>query len=215
MQRPSLRPFVIPVLALAVAAAGCADDSSGVQTELYTVQLQALNTQVAGNVSASGEITVTGDQLTARIDASGMDDTLHPQHIHLVASCPTMADDANGDGYLDVIEGAPSYGLILVPLDDDLSSQAAGSSGFPTGSSFSWEETTSMSVLMADLQAADPDSGDPVVKLDAGESLDLAGRSVVIHGVADEDLPETVQGLGGLPGNVVLPIACGTIIKSD
>jgi hypothetical protein len=72
-----------------------------------------------------------------------------------------------------------------------------------------------MSALVADLRAADPDSGDPVVKLNAGESLDLTGRSVVIHGVADEDLPETVRGLAGLPGNVVLPIACGTIVKSD
>jgi hypothetical protein len=39
-----------------------------------------------------------------------MTTTLHPQHIA----------DVNHDGFLDVIEGIPDYGPILISLDNDL-----------------------------------------------------------------------------------------------
>ena len=47
---------------------------------------------------------------------------LHPQHIHGFESdkgnsfCPTPADDEDGDGLVDLLEGLPDYGPVQLSL---------------------------------------------------------------------------------------------------
>lgn len=88
----------------------------------YHARLQPLN-----NSGVTGEAVLVhgGHQLGVAIEAEGLTpNQVHPQHIHgkdhpEVAFCPTTeGDDANGDGFLSVIEGAPDYGPIKLNLTD-------------------------------------------------------------------------------------------------
>ena len=116
---------------------------------------------------------------------------------------------------MDVIEGVPFYGPILVPLDSDVAHQAGGEFPFVHnhGGALTYRETAPLNTLLGDLNAPDPNPGDAVVKLD-GQPLNLAGRHVVLHGVdASTPLPSTVASLPGLPAYLTLPVACGEISR--
>ena len=91
-----------------------------VQTKYYTAEFGELNNS---GVSGMAEISLFKNELTVTIHAEGMvPDRAHAQHIHGFSenngnsTCPTMADDTNGDGTLTLAEGVPSYGGVLLPL---------------------------------------------------------------------------------------------------
>lgn len=185
--------------------------------EMYRADLQPLNAHVGYRpVTGTATFQLVNGQFVALDHATGMQPgMIHPQHIHAAAQCPPPSADVNHDGFIDVIEGVPFYGAILVPLDSDLTNQAAGA--FPTvtnqGGALHYHETAPAAALLADLNAPDPDPTDAVVKLE-GAALDLAGRHVVLHGVAlDTPLPSSVASLGGLPPQLTLPVACGEISR--
>ncbi|WP_296622194.1 hypothetical protein, partial [Marivirga sp.] len=74
-------------------------------------------------VMGTAELWLDGDQLTVTIQASGLEpDMLHPQHIHgftannANATCPPMSADSDGDGLIELGEGLPFYGPVLLPL---------------------------------------------------------------------------------------------------
>jgi hypothetical protein len=104
------------VLALAPVA-GLA--GSAAAAERYTIDLDALNNT---GVSGTTTITVHGTTLTVDVDGDGfVPNAPHAQHIHGDITskdkmCPTMADDANGDGVLSTVEGLPKYGDIFYSL---------------------------------------------------------------------------------------------------
>ncbi|HET9799202.1 MAG TPA: hypothetical protein VFP90_14480 [Gemmatimonadaceae bacterium] len=158
--------------------------------------------------------TIRNGEITATVSALGIEGgMIHPQHIHTAASCPPASADVNQDGFVDVIEGVPFYGPILIPLDNDLASQASGTFPMATGleGRLSYQSSASFAALLADLNAPDPNTADAVVKLD-GAPLALETRHVVIHGVdANTPLPSTVASLPGVPAFLTLPIACGDI----
>jgi hypothetical protein len=129
-----------------------------------------------------------------------MTTTLHPQHIHAGPKCPDMSADVNHDGFLDVIEGIPDYGPILISLDNDLGNFEA-SLDFPVANAqgrYFYTEQASQSHLEMELK----------------EALRLGNRHVVIQGIApDAPLPASVQSLPGLPAQATLPVACGELHK--
>lgn len=184
----------------------------------FTATLGALNTSANGGTAVSGTATfvVSGDTITATVDAKGLAPSMgHAMHIHTGDSCPTAAADTNNDGVIDVVEGVPAYGPILIPIDTNIASQAAGD--FPmSDASGNLKFTTSGSVkaLLADLHAADPDTTDAVAKLKPNEMLNLAMRHVVIHGVAGA-VPATAKSIGGLPAAATLPVACGQLAAAS
>lgn len=219
LSRMSRASCLAASLVLVLTALGCGDDDGPRTTlgqETYRANLVQLNgTGVSGTATFS--IDRVADTFTATITASGVaPGALHPQHIHSSTTCPGPAADTNGDGFIDVIEGVPSYGPILIPLDTDLSAQAGGD--FPVGSgagTVSYSQTTSLSAMLADLNQPDPDPSDAVIKLD-GAPLNLDGRHVVLHGIDTATaLPGTVASLGTLPATITLPIACGDIVRID
>jgi len=87
----------------------------------YMVNLESLNDS---GVTGTAWITVTdGKYLTVEIEATGFEaGKPHPQHIHGLdkpkknSTCPTPDADANGDGIVDVGEGLPNYGPVILPL---------------------------------------------------------------------------------------------------
>ena len=193
-----LRIPTFAVLALALAVAGCDNGSS---TRTFTADLAQLNDS---GVTGTATFTVDNDGgvVSVNITASGLDDTLHAQHVHavgdMVSSCPSASADANGDGFVDVVEGLPSYGPIRLPLDNDISNADADASGFPSGTSINYSTSASRD-----------DVADAV---DNDGFLDFQDWAIVIHGTTEE-LPETVATLpgSGLPNQITLPVACGAI----
>ncbi len=201
----------------AVALLGACDDDDGPlgldDGREYEADVVELN---LSGVSGEAEFYIDrdDDDFTVDIDVEGtVAGALHPQHIHAAARCPTPADDANGDGYVDVVEGVAAYGFILGSLDSDLTAYAANT--FPTADAdgdVEYDQEVSFDAFLTSISGADMDESDPFVKLDAGESLELESRTYVIHGIStDTELPETVQSIGGLPAQVTLPVGCAEI----
>jgi hypothetical protein len=197
---------------------GMSADRSLREGALYVADLHPLNARVQNELDPDPEtprgvttgkayFRVVNGMLTAVVDAAGAEpaegafpDGIHAQHIHAADRCPPSSADVNGDGIVDVIEGVPFYGPILVPLDGDISNGTSEIPTFPFAMGdrgvYNYQASTTLSVLEAALN----------------EPLNLAARHVVIHGVdLATPLPETVQSLGGLPSQITLPVACGEI----
>ncbi len=219
-------PTILSVgaLALMVSCAGDTGDGSSEAPQqqqqedegVYSASLTTLNSSVAGASAGTAKIAVVGDKMAVTIQMNGVPVRIsHLQHIHSGSACPTAAADTNADGFVDVVEGVPSYGPILIPLDGDLRSQAGGMNSSPVASStgtYTYFRTVSITDMLTDLRAPDTDDADAVAKLAPGEELNLAGRHIVIHGVpASTTLPATVQSIKDIPAQATLPIACGVI----
>jgi hypothetical protein len=185
---------------------------------LYVAELHPLNPRVQqtldpdrrtprGVAQGKAYFRVEGGMLHAVVDVRGAEpadaafpEGLHPQHIHEASRCPTQSADVNGDGIVDVIEGLPFYGPIMIPLDANLPDTSSQVPTFPlaTGSRGTYHFTAEAPV--AALEAA------------LGHALNLPSRHVVIHGVdLATPLPATVQTLPGVPAQLTLPIACGEL----
>src|SRR3712207_4052062 len=103
--------------------------------EIFRADLQALNDS---GVSGYVELARQGDRFTVRVQAEGLEaDQTHIQHIHgrvgedggaLESNVPGEAFDADGDGFVELAEGIPSYGPVLFNLT---SPQGADLAGFP------------------------------------------------------------------------------------
>lgn len=195
--------------------AACDDDDTFVVPDetdaaVFDGALQPLNAQP---VTGSAEVAVdeSDDLFSADVDVFGAAPSIsHAQHVHADAVCPSMADDANGDGFVDVVEGLPSYGGILTALDDDLSEQAPNT--FPSADAageFNYDRTASLDAVVSAVRGEDEDI---FVELGPSEDFAPATRTVVVHGVdPSTELPETVQSIAGLPAHATLPVACAEL----
>ncbi|MBZ9729840.1 superoxide dismutase family protein [Salegentibacter sp. JZCK2] len=172
------------------------------ETVDYRVNLSELN---GSGVSGTAYLSLNGDDLTIKIQASGLEpNMLHPQHIHGLESnengtCPPsdpgseafMAADTDNNGFLSVEEGAPFYGPILleiyVPIDDYPVADENGDIDF--------ERTFTLGELEFEEEGE-------VISLSNLEPLE--NRTIVLHGL-------TVDG----EYDASLPVACGQIEHMD
>lgn len=96
------------------------DDKKDKDKKVFKVEIDPLN-----NSGASGHATLIleGKKLTVKIHAEGLEaGSLHPQHIHGLennenATCPTRSADENDNGLIEIGEGLPFYGPVLLPLE--------------------------------------------------------------------------------------------------
>lgn len=165
------------------------------KTKMYTVDFTALN---GSGVSGTAELTLSGDQLTVKVNATGLEPNMvHPQHIHgfignkANSTCPTAAADTNGDGLVDLVEGLPSYGPVLlelyVPIDEFPVADANGVLNYERTFTLGETEFTEEGELITE-SALSP----------------LQNRTIVLHGMTvDGDYIAT------------LPVACGQIKVSQ
>ena len=162
--------------------------------------------------SGLGTLTVSDDGETMRIQISarGLNlDGPHAMHLHgkvegdtvLASTCPTMADDADGDGVLTVVEGGPKYGGVQVSLTttgDTSADSALAVDRYPAGTSINYDR-----------------SGIPIPDALKPE---LGKVHFVIHGVdengngsLDLDQDERSSLTDDLPREGTAPALCGTL----
>lgn len=182
----------------------------------YEAKLAPLNSHLAGDVSGSALIKVRGDEFTAEVKVDGSAAQInHAQSIHIADVCPTLAADINKDGVIDAIEGQHEYGPAIIPLDNDLRTQVEKDAKYPSADfsgNYYYRQNVSMLEMLKDLTTKDNDPSDSVVKLRS--NLGLAGRQIVIYGVAETaELPESVASVNGQSKHASLPIACGSLVK--
>ena len=140
---------------------------------LYNAKFMTLNPQVNGTIPGSATIRRQNDKVFAYIRIfAGAAGAWHPQNIYIGDRCPTMADDENRDGFIDIIEGNKVWGNVLIPLDADIGSQNGGKNFYPLGDmsgSYFYERLTSFKRMINDLQDADKDPHDHIVKMATNE----------------------------------------------
>lgn len=180
--------------------------SPAAAAERYTIELDALNdTGITGTTT----IAVDGTSLTVKVDASGLvPGQPHAQHIHgdttgTDRTCPTMADDADGDGVLTTAEGLPKYGDIFYSLTTE-------------------GDTSKDSGLAVDRMPVADDDGELSYER-TFEVTEAAAKQVknlhyVTHGIDTNDNGEYDNSAGpseldpALPQEATAPAACGMIM---
>lgn len=184
------------------------------QTGLYRTTLTPLNSNVSGLVGGMAEVSLDGDSFEVKINISGAPDATHPQYIYAGNSCPDTLSDINQDSFIDGVELQATAGKILIPLDDDLKSQAAGGH-FPAGVNYKYHASTTFLAMLSELKLPDSNDTDAVTKLASSDEINLSGKIVIIHGVPSSSVtfPETVKGLDGMDAHDTLPIACGVLVR--
>lgn len=148
------------------------------------------------NTSGQGTamLRLSGDKrtLTIQIRASGLERGPHLSHIHGLSSggqpvdstCPTAAQDTDRDGFVELAEGAVTYGPILIDFDNIDPNQ--------DGSIFFTK----------------------TIQLTGSEGiLPLDKREIVVHGMnvgaVGAGTPGEVDGTAGY--KIMLPVLCGAI----
>ncbi|MGH7549204.1 MAG: hypothetical protein ACREK3_00435 [Gemmatimonadota bacterium] len=208
-------PLLI-LLAVALVIASCQQNNTptaapdrvltpSVHIGEWMARLEPLN---QSGVSARARVISTGEggTFTVAIQALGLESNLvHAQHIHGFTDgsngvCPTPEADVNGDGVIDVIEGLPDYGPILLSLDGDLTDGAEVDdlTTFPNPDNRRGQVRYEASASYEPVNAA----------LDL--SIPLENRHIVLHGVSGP-VPSTAQGIGPFTAAQALPVACGVL----
>lgn len=191
-------------------------DGSHIQGTLIS-RFSTLNSQVVGTIPGSAIFRRDEDQIKVFVRLfAGSPSIAHFQNIHSGSRCPTMSDDSNGDGYLDIQETIAVAGKIIVPLDWDISSQLGGNRSwplaFPNGS-YEYTKIASFRAFWDDLNEPDERTTDHIIKASEIGGFDPVGRVVIVQGVdANKALPETVASLGPWKNFQTLPITCGILM---
>jgi hypothetical protein len=172
--------------------------------------LQAdLTQQNDSGASATATVTMRGDQMTVEIDGRGFTpgESPHAQHIHGVvgqdATCPTSAQDTNGDSIVTTAEGQATYGPILVSLTTQGDMSA---------------DTSALAVDRMPVADADGDLAySRTFAVPAGLGDDIDALHIVQHGVDfddsgayDGDRKSELD--ASLPAEATDPANCGELV---
>ncbi|HXH76610.1 MAG TPA: hypothetical protein VNJ08_16685 [Bacteriovoracaceae bacterium] len=185
----------------------------------YLATFTTLNGQVNGVIPGSASFVRKNDKqlfIYLRLFAGGPS-VWHQQKVYTGTRCPTLTDDKNGDGYIDILEAEAVLGNVLIPLDTDPSNQMNGSRFYPLGDlsgSYHYERVISFKKFFDDLKDDDKIPTDNIVKLAADEPLILEGKTVLIQGTSPTVVyPLTVGSSARYKPFQTLPIVCGVFKK--
>jgi len=190
----------------------CALNAYAAQEQVFKAHLTAVNADKIGS-SPVGDATfkVEGDKLVVHIKmAHTPPGIIHWEHFHGYpdgknATCVAPKDDANGDGYIDLIETGAVSGTTMVPFNDAPHEMNIPTDTYPRADKHGNYEYTKV----VPLSALEKKFGE-VFK---GGKIDLDKRVLYVHGVPENTkLPATVAGeVASYTTNTTLPIACGKI----
>ena len=205
----SLAQLFLLIIFLLLFSSG--NQAGQTETKAYRAEIAPLNESVTGKMPAGfATLEIEGDSLTIRVSLSNLPPgMMHLQHYHGFidggdATCAGMAQDANNDGIVDLIETEAVSGVTLVPFHDDPASLEIKTHSYPVADELgnvSYTKTLSLAKLKQGLRKAH----------NIEEPL-FGKRVVYIHGIDPSDsLPASVQSLPDVPAHVTLPIACGEL----
>ncbi len=158
--------------------------------------LRPYNFNLAGWIpSGMADIKIVGDEIEIKSWLDDSANVMHRQNIHLGSRCPSVDDDTNHDGFVDLNESKKVAKEIFLPLDQDLDSLSLEDNNYPIGN-FTYHETASISSLSQKLK----------------QNLNLSGKVIIVTGVAsNRGLPITVSQENNQTRESSIPIACGVI----
>lgn len=221
MKKTTAAALVAGLAVLGAAPAFAAHDGNpSVKVESYSYSLDAIQSGVPGT-DATGTTrikTLPNGKVQVTVEASGLAPNLpHAMHLHdttgagrTPSSCPGAGADADGNGVITVVEGAPFYGGIIASLTttgDTSPASGLALDRFPVADA---DGNLSYSRTFTPL--------DPVVLTQAGSA------QVVVHG-ADFDgsggyafgasgfaaLPSSLN--PALPLEATVPVLCGGVLN--
>lgn len=170
------------------------DQGSSMMKEFWT-EINPLN---HSGVMGHAKLMVAGNVLTVEIWAEGLaPDELHPQHIHGFvdnkgnAVCPPPTADTDGDGLVELSEGAPFYGPVLLSLTP-----------FPMASGGTIHYKQSFILGMDEVIAY-------------ANLKPLQNRVIVLHGAYVKDGMVVPKGTADAEYMATLPVACGQITPDN
>lgn len=177
----------------------------------YVAFLRPINSSVNGFIPfGRAELALKEDELNITTYMDDDQRVTHIQNIYTGSRCPTLKDDLNKDGLIDIFEAQKVLGQILLPLDNDLTSRKDGEGNFPKGPSFTYNRKASWSGILEDLKVP-YEEGHYVLK---GETVSLINKVILIQGTSiSGNIPETVATPENLDRHLSIPISCG-VIKS-
>jgi hypothetical protein len=185
----------------------------------YHADLAQLNSSgVSGNAALT--YNPSPETLQVHIHATGLEKGMpHPQHIHgalsngtpVQSTSPTLATDkpsngGNGDGVIELGEGATTYGPILIPLT---APPGGETSNFPTAPNGAIDFTQTYDLT---------DSGIYNDGYGQSDVLPLSLREIVLHGMTTPvDINDNLLGQSYNKGDYdpVLPVASGEIVSTS
>jgi hypothetical protein len=204
---------IFTVLSLIISSCGKDNKSSQKNTSqefeeqqtqgLYRAILRPLNNHLSGFLP-TGKAIVEIDKEQIQISTHLDDDAkvLHIQSIQNGTRCPSLNDDTNQDGILDIEEATAVAGEVLIHLDGSLDGGPEGDGLYPWGSGFFYKKRADLPVIENE------------IRLRTKKNLALADRVVMIYGVSkNTPLPETVATRSQLPKDSSIPVVCGVLTK--
>ncbi len=170
----------------------------------YRAILRPFNNHLSGFLPTGvAEIKISGDSVQVKTLLDDDARVVHIQSIHQGTACPSILNDTNQDGLIDIAEAQVVSGKVFISLDGNINSEEEGAGLYPFGGDFTYIENASLSKFESDVKAR------------TGQGLNLSGRVVLIHGVnGATQLPDSVATIGTLNRQASIPIACG-ILKRE
>lgn len=198
------------------AVLGCSSVPAATLAETveYEAKIGALNSHKTGfKPSGTAHFKVEGDELHIWVEMSRTPPNIeHWEHFHgftegTESRCPIDADDANKDGFIDLVETGMAMGTTMVPFNHAPQLMDIPTDTYPKANAEGNYEYTKV----VPLAALEKKFGETY----KGASIDLDKRVFMVHGVPTSlKLPVTIQGqVGHFDTYTTLPIACGKIEK--
>ncbi|GEK07584.1 hypothetical protein [Schleiferilactobacillus harbinensis] len=181
---------------------------------VYEAEITPLNADKIGTAAKGrARFEVQGDEMVVTINMTGTPaNSQHWLHFHGFpdgrdAAPATAAQDANGDGYVDLVETESVSGTTMVPFNASPEHMRVPEDTYPVADAqgdFIYQKIIPLGVLRNSFE-----------KVFHDRDLQLDKRVIYVHGVPDDfKLPDTVQGaVAGHTANTTLPIAVGKIKK--
>lgn len=114
--------------------AGTPQQEEALSDGIFKAILRPYNFTAAGWIpNGMADLKITGNEFEVKSWLDDSANVIHKQHIHTGTKCPSLENDLNKDGFVDLDETIKISGNVLLALDNDLNSDAPEGSLFPKG----------------------------------------------------------------------------------